>query len=69
MEMLYGLLIGMVMLFACYEAIYVYRKIAKTWGRRERMFCIAKVPVLAMLVFMLVCMINCVMDFSTITGF
>ncbi|PJB30093.1 hypothetical protein CO110_02335 [Candidatus Desantisbacteria bacterium CG_4_9_14_3_um_filter_40_11] len=69
MGMLYGLLIGMVIFFACYEAIYVYRRLAKTWDGRERMICIAKVPVLAMLVCMLVCMINCVVDFSVMSGF
>ncbi|MBI4778489.1 hypothetical protein HY792_06185 [Candidatus Desantisbacteria bacterium] len=69
MEGIYILLMGLVMFFACYEAIFVYRKTIKTWAGRERAICLVKVPVLAMLICMLVCMINCVMDLSVIIGF
>jgi hypothetical protein len=69
MERLYILLMGLVMFFACYEAIFVYRKIMKPWAGKERAICLIKVPVLTMLVCMLVCMINCVVDLSVIAGF
>ncbi len=69
MERLYMLLMGLVMFFACYEAIFVYRKTMKSWAKKERVVCLVKVPVLTMLVSMLVCMINCVVDLSVLAGF
>ncbi|MFH1860772.1 MAG: hypothetical protein ABH870_07165 [bacterium] len=68
MEMLYLLLMGIVMFFACYEAIFVYRRINR-WVGKERAICLIKVPVLTMLICMLVCMINCVVDLSVMAGF
>jgi hypothetical protein len=59
----------MVMFLASYEAIYVYRKLISAHVQGEKVIYAVKFPVLAMLIFMLVGMINCVIDLSLMVGF